>query len=440
MAVSLLEDGTRRRRPEARGAVRDVATTYDIAVDRATRAELDGARRRGDQELDDLTVAVAGTQDDTLSLTELGFDDLVPVTSAGARPPTRRLLDDVDVLWVGSALTFTPAQARRPGRGAGVRRLRRSIVGAGAPAFTAASGFGLVSGTRVAGNGPATGSSTSTRRTGRCSRRTSRTTSFIYPASAFTGLGAGTTTEQSYDAADPFLAGHWLPGNGGVGPAGGRRAGVRHLRRVGDRARRGSSSARRSSSAPTSRAGRARPPGRCSGPVRTPRGCRLRDPMSHHGDRPDPPPALRRARPRGARRRGRAVRLAAGRRRRGGPVRGPQPGQGRRRDPPPRARDRTLGTRPPHPGRAGGRDRLHLRRALRDVLRRPRVGRARPHRVRRLLRPAHRVAAGVGRRRLAGACRCRSGRSRPAYPSTGRRPSWRTRCASCTTGGLHQAP
>ena len=44
--------------------------------------------------------------------------------------------------------------------------------------------------------------------------------SFIYPASAFTGLGAGTTTEQSYDAADPFLAGHWLPGNGGVGPQG----------------------------------------------------------------------------------------------------------------------------------------------------------------------------------------------------------------------------
>ena len=38
----------------------------------------------------------------------------------------------------------------------------------------------------------------------------------------------------------------------------------------------------------------------------------------------------------------------------------------------------------------------------------------------------------VGRRRPPGRCRCRSTRSPPAYPWTGRRPSWRTRCGRCT--------
>ena len=37
---------------------------------------------------------------------------------------------------------------------------------------------------------------------------------------------------------------------------------------------------------------------------------------------------------------------------------------------------------------------------------------------------------------LAGRCRCRSARSRPAYPSTVPRPSSRPRCARCTAGGL----
>ena len=43
---------------------------------------------------------------------------------------------------------------------------------------------------------------------------------FIYPAYAFTSLGADTTVAQTYDVGDPFLAGHWRRSKSGVGPQG----------------------------------------------------------------------------------------------------------------------------------------------------------------------------------------------------------------------------
>jgi hypothetical protein len=219
VAVSLLEEGPAVLERGARGAVRAVARTYDIDLDRATRAERDALDDEGTKALDDLTVAVSGTQDDTLSLTELGFDDLVPISSdALTADPT--LLDDVDVMWVGSGLAFTAEQAAGRAAVQDYVDSGRSIVGAGAAGFAAASGFGLVSGTRVAGNPLGNGIVDVDTPDGSVLAPYGQDSSFIYPASAFTGLGAGTTTEQSYDADDPFLAGHWLPGNGGVGPEG----------------------------------------------------------------------------------------------------------------------------------------------------------------------------------------------------------------------------
>ena len=41
---------------------------------------------------------------------------------------------------------------------------------------------------------------------------------FIYPAYSFTGLGEGVTVEQTYDAEQPFLAGHWRATNATNGP------------------------------------------------------------------------------------------------------------------------------------------------------------------------------------------------------------------------------
>ena len=414
--VSLLETGEAVVGPGASRAVRVVARTHDTPVDQATRAQVRALGDEATKQVDDLTVAVSGTQDDTLSLTELGFDDLVPATSAALTDdPT--LLDDVDVLWVGSGLAFTPEQ--EAGRTAVQSYVDsgRSIVGAGAAGFNAASGFGLVSASRVAGNPAGNGIVAVDTPGGSVLAPYEQASSFIYPASAFTELGAETTVEQSYDDADPLLAGHWLPGNGGVGPEGvtGLASAISGESASGAKGFVFGTSVffRNHVKGGQSQAARAL---FWAGPEAEGAGTLTR---WRHGHRPDPPAALRGARPRGAGRRRRAVRLGPGRRRRRRPVRGPQPGQGRRPDPPPRARDRPLGARSPHPGGAGGRDRLHLRRALRDVLRGPRLGRPGPDRVRRLLRTAHRLAAGVGRRRLTGgAAADRRGRAR----RTRRRP------------------
>jgi hypothetical protein len=219
VAVSLLADGTAVAGSGPRGgAVGEVARTFDLDLDRATAAERDALDDPSTRGLEDLTIAVSGTQDDILSLTELGFDDLVPVSSAAlTADPT--LLDDTDVLWVASGLGFSPAQAAGRAAVQSYVDSGRSIVGAGAAGFNAASGFGLVSATRVAGNPAGNGIVAVDTPAASVLAPHAQDHSFIYPAGAFTGLGAGTTAQQTYEA-DPFLAGHWLPGNNGVGPQG----------------------------------------------------------------------------------------------------------------------------------------------------------------------------------------------------------------------------
>lgn len=219
VAVSLLQDGTAVVDPAARRDVKDVSRAYDADFDRATRAEEDALDDESTYGADDLTVAVSGSAQDTLALTELGFDDLVPVSSATlTADPT--LLDDADILWVGSGLAFTEAQGVGRAAVQAFVDSGRSIVGSGSAAYNAATGFGLLSATRVAGNGAGNGIVAVDTPAESVLAPYAQDYGFIYGASAFTGLGAGTTAEQSYDAEDPFLAGHWLPGNGGVGPEG----------------------------------------------------------------------------------------------------------------------------------------------------------------------------------------------------------------------------
>ena len=81
------------------------------------------------------------------------------------------------------------------------------------------------------------------------------------------------------------------------------------------------------------------------------------------------------------------------------------------------------------------RDRLHLRRALPDVLGGARLDGARPDRLRGLVRPAGRLARRVGPRPRAGCCHWRSTRSHPTSRSAARPRSWSTRCEHCTCAG-----
>ncbi|MFD6134227.1 M14 family zinc carboxypeptidase [Isoptericola sp. NPDC060257] len=217
--VWLLDDG---RAVVGRGdgrTVREVAREHDVPFEAATRQEL----RRLDEaaELDDLTVAYAGTQDDLLSLTELGFDDLVRVTAggieAGAATGTTGL-EDADVLWVGSALTL-------PAGGAGRAAVQGwvddggSVVGRTAAAFAVAETYGLVEGSAVTGNRSGNGIVDVDTAGSSFLSAHPQDQAFVYPATWFTDLGEGTTAEQSYDADRPFLAGHWAPsGTGSGGP------------------------------------------------------------------------------------------------------------------------------------------------------------------------------------------------------------------------------
>ena len=121
----------------------------------------------------------------------------------------------------------------------------------------------------------------------------------------------------------------------------------------------------------------------------------------------------------------RTVRLHSGRRRRRDAVRGPQPGQGRRRHPTSRVRDRPLGGGEHGSGATGARNRLHLRRALPDVLGRTRLGRPRPHRLRHILGSSCPSGATSGVRRRRRWRRCPITTVAPASSPTGPRPNSR---------------
>jgi hypothetical protein len=217
--VSMLDDGTAVVSPEGYDEAAAAATSYDIDFEPATDEELDALDDDSTKGLTDLTIGYVGTQDDRLSLGELGFDDLVQV-SAATVTANPAVLDDLDLLWVGSSFAFAAGQ--EAGRAAVQTWVDagHSITGRTNQAFNAAAAFGLVTGTVVSGNGSGNGIVDVDTPAGSVLSPYEEDTSFIYPAYWFTGLGEGVTIEQSYDAEKTLLAGHWrASGTGANGPA-----------------------------------------------------------------------------------------------------------------------------------------------------------------------------------------------------------------------------
>ncbi|PZR51747.1 peptidase M14 [Xylanimonas oleitrophica] len=217
--VWLLDDGRAVVGPEGKAAAQAAADEHDIAFTTASKA--DERAVAGTEPLSDLTIAYVGNQDDLLSLTELGFDDLVPVTAAGIQAGAgtgSTGLEGADVLWVGAALNLPAGSAGR----AAVQRwvdAGGAIVGRGSSAFTVASTYGLVSGTAVTGTSAGNGIVDVDTPAGSLLANHAQDSAFVYPATWFTNLGEGTKVEQTY-AADPLLAGHWRPSSSGAnGPA-----------------------------------------------------------------------------------------------------------------------------------------------------------------------------------------------------------------------------
>nr|WP_246304855.1 M14 family zinc carboxypeptidase [Nocardioides thalensis] len=214
--VAMPTDGSAIVGPDDRGELAAVASELDIEVEAASAADLAALTAEETRFLSDLTVAYVGNQDDRLSLTELGFDDLVAVNAASVNAdPT--LVTGADILWIGGA--FSVDQTARDAIQAWVDA-GHSIVGRTHRAFEVAASYGLVSGTVVPGNGAGNGIVAVDTPADSILAPYAQDHSFIYPAYWFTDLGASTTAAQTYDAEDPFLAGHWRAGDAGTdGPA-----------------------------------------------------------------------------------------------------------------------------------------------------------------------------------------------------------------------------
>lgn len=216
--VSMLADGSAVVGAASYDEVADAAAEFDIAFEPATDEQLAALDDETTKPLADLKIAYVGTQDDKLSLTELGFDDLVSVTATTVNN-NPALLADVDVLWVGSTFNTAdvpPSQSNptgtsfAPARGAVQALVNRgaALLGRTNAGFNAAVAAGLMTGTVTNGNSSGNGIVDVDTPADSVLAPYAQDTSFIYPAYSFVP-GAGTKTEQSYDAVDAFLAGHW---------------------------------------------------------------------------------------------------------------------------------------------------------------------------------------------------------------------------------------
>ena len=205
--VALLEDGSVVIGADDYSAASAAAAEFGVDLEPATGEDIAAVADETTKSLTDLTIGYVGSQDDNLSLTDLGFDDLVQLSTSSLEADPS-LLDDVDVLWIASR--FEPA-ADSAARAAVESFLAEggALLGRTNSAFDAAVSFGLMSGAVVSGNRSGNGIVAVDTPEGSVLEPFAQDSAFIYPAYAFTDLGEGVSTEQTYDAVDPFLAGHW---------------------------------------------------------------------------------------------------------------------------------------------------------------------------------------------------------------------------------------
>jgi len=209
-ANALLDAGVAVRRTDAatvvvpasaRARAAEVAERYGVRFTAAPR----GA---GGTPFTKPVIAAAAAADELFALREMGFE-VRPVSTASLNAGAD--LTGVDTLVVSSGLTY--GQLNPAAKAAVDAVLARGGVvtrGTGGAAFNAAAG--LLPATAVAGRGDANGV-VAVQNTGPVVGAGSLPTSFVYSPLWFTGTGF--TVEQRY-AADPLIAGHWLPSDSGA--------------------------------------------------------------------------------------------------------------------------------------------------------------------------------------------------------------------------------
>ncbi|AGZ43883.1 M14 family zinc carboxypeptidase [Actinoplanes friuliensis] len=208
---ALLDLGVKLRRTDAATVVVPAVARRDaqVVADRFGVRFSTAPRGTGGTPFEAPVLAAAVSADELFALREMGFEVRTVSTallSAGAD------LSAVDTLVVSSGLSY--AQLNPVGKAEVDELLARGGVvtrGATGAAFNAATG--LLPATAVTGRGDANGV-VAVQNTGPVVGAGSLPHSFVYSPIWFTGTGF--TVEQRY-AADPLVAGHWLPSAPGAG-------------------------------------------------------------------------------------------------------------------------------------------------------------------------------------------------------------------------------
>ena len=198
-------------------AAADVAGEYGIAFEPTTGLELGS----GDvKPLDELQVGYTGTQDDRLTLFSLGFDpdQLTPLTAANLQAGAQSL-DDIDVLWLGSALTITPDSPVAYADMQEYLAVGKGFAGRGSGANTFANTWYDAQATSVAGNNSGNGIVHLDTVEDGVLGALGTEYGFVYPALSFAVADEGSATvAQTYGAGNPLISGHWRATNDTNGP------------------------------------------------------------------------------------------------------------------------------------------------------------------------------------------------------------------------------
>nr|WP_236778836.1 M14 family zinc carboxypeptidase [Agromyces seonyuensis] len=163
--------------------------------------------------LSSVTVGYAGTFEDRDALAKLGFAGAIPVSAATITSGAVDLTS-IDVLYVGSNLTFSGAQAA--GRAALDAYLAagKPVVGRGTAGSTFVNTYGITSASGTTGTSGSNGIMRVDTPAEGVLGDYPQDTAFGYPFTWFTGLGANAVVEQTYASGDPFVSGHWASSTG----------------------------------------------------------------------------------------------------------------------------------------------------------------------------------------------------------------------------------
>lgn len=217
VVVSSAGDGTYVVGPQDRQTAIAIASEFGVDLDVS-----DGHLPEGATGVKALRVGYTGANgagDAYLALTQMGFVDPVNVNNAFTD------YDAIDVLFLGSNLTFNDTPAQVAGRAALQGYVARGggLVGAAGPVTSVGSTFGVFSATALAGNREANGIVLVDTTEGGVLAGTSEPAAFFNAPVYFSDLGEGVTVEQTWGT---YLAGHWTDNDsrGTISPAGGHEA------------------------------------------------------------------------------------------------------------------------------------------------------------------------------------------------------------------------